>query len=257
MTVLVVGLGNMGTRHARVLGDLGHDVVTVDPVAPAADYRALEPVAAEFEIEAACVAVPIPALAGVATDVIAQLAPSRVLVEKPGAANVQALAGLARTAQRAGTRLFIGYTERHNPAALALHARLAAGGSPVAHVVATRFSPDAPISPAVPHEIDLAVHDLDLAHGFGVGPSLVSWFGGYSPVRTRASACIHEDGSATVLDLDHRLVNGEPVDGEEPLRREWREVMAAPAGYVPIYREIAVLADAERRVDVREGQVAA
>lgn len=257
MTVLVVGLGNMGSRHARVLRELGHEVVTVDPVAPEADYRNLAPVAAEFDVEAACVAVPIPWLAHVAIEVMETFSPARVLVEKPGAETAESLAAVARAAQRNGCRLAIGYTERHNPAALALHARLAAGGPPVVHAVATRFSPGAPLAPVVPHEVDLAVHDLDLAHGFGVAPWRVAWFGGYSPVRARAFSCIHEDGTATVLDLDHRLVNGEPVDGEEPLRREWRELMAAEPGYVPIFREIAVLADAERRAFVGDGKAQA
>jgi hypothetical protein len=229
----------MGSRHARVLGALGQSFETVDPVAPAT-YRTLGEVSGHYE--AACVAVPIRDLARVAMQVIDTCSPRVVLVEKPGAASAEELVRLQDYARARDVRVLVGYTERHNPAFRAFRAQSFAR---VTHLCATRFSPDAALAPALPHEIDLAVHDLDLAWGLGFAPSRACWYGGYAPVRSRVLVCHHADGTANVLDLDHRMVNGEPVEGEEPLAREWRQVLAAEPGFVPLGREIAVLEAAE------------
>lgn len=244
MNVLVAGIGRMGSRHVRVLRVLGHDPITVDPFVDDAMYGDIDDVI--DRIDAACVAVPISHLADTAIRVIDRFAPRVMLVEKPGGATAADLSRLADAATRADVRVMIGYTERSNPAVRMLANRILNGSVPhIAHVVATRFSPDAALVPDVPHEIDLAVHDIDLAWRYAHGATF-AWMGGHAPVRSRMFTCVHDDGTATVLDLDNRLVNGVQVRGDEPLARQWRQVLSSDSGYVPLTPEIDVLETAER-----------
>ncbi len=244
MNVLVVGAGRMGSRHVRVLGELGLTAITVDPVAEDATYRTLEWVTEPIDM--ACVAVPIPQLADVAIQVIEMFAPRVLLIEKPGAPTSGELARVSDAAAMRNVRVVIGYTERFNPVIRAMAKLMRDGHAPaIEHVVATRFSPDAALQPLIPHELDLAVHDLDLAWRHAHNAT-VSWFGGHAPVRSRVFTCVHTDGNATVLDLDNRLINGVQVTGEEPLKREWRYAMNLDATPVPLWPEIEVLEAAEK-----------
>jgi predicted dehydrogenase len=234
----------MGQRHVRVLGELGLAAITVDPVAEGATYRTLDEVTESIDL--ACIAVPIPELADVAVDVIGRLRPRIVLIEKPGAPNSAELSRVNDAASARNVRVVIGYTERFNPVVRVLSKLLKDGKVPsIEHVVATRFSPDAALAPVIPHEIDLAVHDIDIAWRYARGAS-VSWFGGHAPVRQRQFTCIHSDGNATVLDLDNRLINGVQVRAEEPLKREWRYAMNLSPGHVPLWPEVEVLEAAEK-----------
>lgn len=244
MTALVIGTGRMGSRHVRVLSELGLAAITVDPVAEGATYSTLEEV---FEpIDIACVAVPIPQLADVATEVIETVAPRVLLIEKPGAPSSAELARVSDAAAMRGVRVIIGYSERFNPVIRALGKLMRDGHTQaIDHVVATRFSPDAALSPLIPHEIDLAVHDLDLAWRHAHNAT-VSWFGGHAPVRSRVFTCVHGDGSATVLDLDNRLINGLQITGEEPLKRQWRYALNVKQTPVPLWPEVEVLEAAEK-----------
>ena len=244
MTALVVGIGRMGSRHLRVLSELGLAAVSVDPVAEGATYRTLEEVIEPIDV--ACVAVPIPQLADIAIQVIETITPRVLLIEKPGAPSSAELARVSDTAATRGVRVIVGYTERYNPAIRTLSKLMRDNHvQPIEHVVATRFSPDAAISPLIPHELDLAVHDLDLAWRHAHNAT-VSWFGGHAPVRSRVFTCVHVDGSATVLDLDNRLINGVQVTGEEPLKREWRYALNVKQTPVPLWPEVEVLEAAEK-----------
>lgn len=246
MSALVVGVGRMGQRHVRVLGELGLAVITVDPVAEDATYRDLEEVTEPVEL--ACVAVPIPGLADVAIQVIEKIRPRVLLIEKPGAPNSAELIRVNDAAAEHDVRVIVGYTERYNPVVRVMSKLMRDNKvAPVEHVVATRFSPDAALSPIIPHEIDLAVHDIDLAWRYARDAS-VSWFGGHAPVRQRQFTCVHADGNATVLDLDNRLINGVQVSAEEPLKREWRYAMNVGPGHVPLWPEVEVLEAAEKMV---------
>jgi hypothetical protein len=192
------------------------------------------------------VAVPIPQLADVAIQVIEMFAPRVLLIEKPGAPTSGELARVSDAAAMRNVRVVIGYTERFNPVIRAMAKLMRDGHAPaIEHVVATRFSPEAPLQPLIPHELDLAVHDLDLAWRHAHNAT-VSWFGGHAPVRSRVFTCVHADGNATVLDLDNRLINGVQVTGEEPLKREWRYAMNLDATPVPLWPEVEVLEAAER-----------
>lgn len=110
MKLAIVGLGNQGRKRLNVARS---DVVaTVDPVAPAAQYRRLDdvPLAA---FEAACVCVPDDAK----VDCLRYLLTNgkHVLVEKPLLADDSAFMELDDLARRAGVACYTAYNHRFEP----------------------------------------------------------------------------------------------------------------------------------------------
>jgi len=238
----VIGYGRMGRIHARVLDEFGHDVVTVDPVAPDADVASV----AELDgpVDAVAVAAPIPLLHGLSMDALEHLRPARMLVEKPGAMSPVDMQVMAARAAAHGTRVAIGYTERHNPAIIALREHLATGQrAPITHIAAARYSPAMPSAPGVPVAVDVAVHDIDLARRLAPGRPF-GWRGGYAPHHMRAVMCHHADGRVSALDLRAHMLDGEVVEGAEPVWAEWWELLAADAQPVSLRHETMVLATA-------------
>ena len=239
MRVAVVGMGNMGQRHARVLRDLGHEVVTVDTdPARKPDYATLP------RADTACIATPPSALFEQAAGAIER--GMDVLVEKPmalTAGQAKALGARARLKQR---RLAVGYTERHNPVITVLAAQLPRLGR-VRHITIQRLGP-APVHPT-PVWLDLATHDLDVLRFLGFAPQLLHVAGGEDHLVStyqhgRATATIEAshlhpakvrtisvtgtcgmlsaDYQAQTLDLfTHDSVSRLPVRQAEPLRLQW------------------------------------
>lgn len=164
--VAVIGAGHLGSRHARVYGELkdaelvGVADVVVDRARAAAepsralavtDYRELIPC-----IRAASVAVPTVshceitlALLGAGID---------VLVEKPIAATIAEAREMVCTADSAGRILGVGHTERFNPAVEALLARRLEPRFIEVHRMGSFSSRSLDIDVV----LDLMIHDLDV-----------------------------------------------------------------------------------------------
>ena len=176
LTVLVVGGGSMGAMHVRVLHGLDavDGVVLVDPepqrrklllrsyprLRPHADLAAA---LRQERLDAACVAVPVPAAPEAAASVIDARLP--LLLEKPMAPTVEEARAVTERAREADVLLSVGYVERFNPAVQALKAELDRGtGGDVIHVHARRLSPFPQRRGLAGVTIDLATHDLDVAH---------------------------------------------------------------------------------------------
>lgn len=159
--VLVVGLGNMGTNHARVLSDLAHEVRTLDPrMDSGADYSVLSVDLIEWA-DTVCIATPIDELAHHADLWLGR--GKHVLVEKPGATDTATLAYLHQRAEEQGVNFAVGYTERHNPALAALAASLDRIGE-LRHIAIRRLGyADSSIDPT----LNLACHDLDVLAALG------------------------------------------------------------------------------------------
>ena len=223
---VVVGFGRMGRIHARALDALGYRVETVDPVAPDADHADIMAVAPQG-IAAVAVAVPIPLLHATAMHALEWLAPRALLVEKPGGMDAVDIERTATLAALKGCRIAIGYTERHNPAAVALADDLAARRrAPVRAMVAARYSPHAAHEPAVPHALDMAVHDIDLWRRLAPGASF-GWQGGYAPHAMRVITCLHADGGTSVLDMARHMLDGRVYElPGDAVTREWRALLA-------------------------------
>ena len=169
----VVGVGIMGSNHARVLADLP-GVKLVGVADPGAGHRAL--LAQVLGCEACD---DIEALLKLGIDAAIIAAPTHlhhelslacikrgvhVLVEKPIASNVEEGRAIVAAAERAGVKLMVGHVERFNPAVQAT--KDAIKGEEILSIAITRVGPFPPRMSNVGVVIDLAVHDIDLIRWF-------------------------------------------------------------------------------------------
>jgi UDP-N-acetylglucosamine 3-dehydrogenase len=173
LRVGVIGVGVMGSNHARVFADMpGVKLVGLaDPDAKQRDfvakalgcggYNSVEALL-DAGIDAVTIAAPTHlhhdmALACIARGVHA-------LVEKPIASSVEEGRRILAAARRAGVTLMVGHVERFNPAVEAI--KNAISGEDILSIAITRVGPFPPRMSNVGVVIDLAVHDIDLIRWF-------------------------------------------------------------------------------------------
>ena len=173
LRVGVVGVGVMGSNHARVFAGLpGTELVGVaDPDRKQADFvaRTLGCVAfsdvnelLERDVDAITIAAPTHLHRDIALACIARGV--HVLVEKPIASSVEEGREIINVARRAGVTLMVGHVERFNPAVEAI--KEAIRGEDILSIAITRVGPFPPRMSNVGVVIDLAVHDIDLIRWF-------------------------------------------------------------------------------------------
>lgn len=200
---LLLGVGQMGRNHLRVLGqsDDFDLVAAVDPHIPAPSaqvlgsvrfVRALDEVDLA-NIDVAVVATPTPLHFDHVERLLA--ADIHVLVEKPMAGTLEQARALAELARERGLQLMVGHLERLNPAVRKLKEVIDSGwlGQPI-HFDITRVG-------GYPEHVvdgenvlfDLAVHDIDVLNAL-VGR-----------MEVRASVC-HSTLSSGVLDTAEILL---------------------------------------------------
>ncbi len=172
----VIGIGNMGWHHARVLSLL-RDAELVG-VADPDEARGLLAVgqfdchwfpsyeALLAEVEAVCIAVPT--LLHHRVGMACLQAGVHVLIEKPIAATQEEAADLIRAAERAGRLLQVGHIERFNPAFRELLRVVAS--EEVVVLEARRHSPNADRANDVSVVLDLMIHDIDLVLELAASP---------------------------------------------------------------------------------------
>ena len=164
----VIGIGNMGWHHARVLS-LIKDAELVGVADPDqargalateqfgcrwfASYEAMLP-----EVDAVCIAVPT--LLHHRVGLACLEAGVDVLIEKPIAASQEEAADLIRAAEAAGRLLQVGHIERFNPAFRELVKVTA--NEEVVVLEARRHSPNPDRANDVSVVLDLMIHDIDL-----------------------------------------------------------------------------------------------
>ena len=172
----VIGIGNMGWHHARVLSLL-RDAELVGVADPDeergrlateqfgcrwfADYQALL-----GEVEAVCVAVPT--LLHHRVGMACLQAGVDVLIEKPIAATQEEANDLIQAAETAGRLLQVGHIERFNPAFRELLKVVA--GEEVVVLEARRHSPNPDRANDVSVVLDLMIHDIDLVLELAASP---------------------------------------------------------------------------------------
>ncbi|HJZ99291.1 MAG TPA: Gfo/Idh/MocA family oxidoreductase [Candidatus Solibacter sp.] len=169
----VIGVGVMGSNHARVLAELpGIEFVGVaDPDRVQAhsvgqalgctefpDFEALLDAGAE----AVTIAAPTHVHHEIALACIARGV--HVLVEKPIASTIEEGRAIVAAARRAGVTLMVGHVERFNPAVQAIKDALRE--EEILSIAITRVGPFPPRMSNVGVVIDLAVHDIDLIRWF-------------------------------------------------------------------------------------------
>ena len=173
LRVGVIGVGVMGSNHARVLAELpGVDFVGIaDPdraqarsvaqalgCAEVADFSSL----LDAGLDAVTIAAPTHVHHEIALACIARGV--HVLVEKPIASSTQEGRAIVAAARRAGVTLMVGHVERFNPAVQAI--KDAIRGEDILSIAITRVGPFPPRMSNVGVVIDLAVHDIDLIRWF-------------------------------------------------------------------------------------------
>lgn len=173
LRVGVVGVGVMGSNHARVFAEIaGVELVGVaDPdrahrefVGRTLGCKSFPDVADLLAagVDAVTIAAPTHLHQPIALTCIA--AGAHVLVEKPIASTVEEGRDIIAAAERAGVMLMVGHVERFNPAVAAI--RDAIRGEDILSIAITRVGPFPPRMSNVGVVIDLAVHDIDLIRWF-------------------------------------------------------------------------------------------
>jgi predicted dehydrogenase len=169
LRVGVVGIGVMGSNHARVLREMpGVELVGVadpDPkqaafVGGALGCKTVSDVKEliAFGVDAVSIAAPTHLHRDIALTCINKGV--HVLVEKPIAPSVKEGREIIAAARRAGVTLMIGHVERFNPAVQAI--KDAVSDEEILSIAITRVGPFPPRMSNVGVVIDLAVHDIDL-----------------------------------------------------------------------------------------------
>jgi UDP-N-acetylglucosamine 3-dehydrogenase len=169
----VVGVGVMGSNHARVLSEMaGVELVgIVDPDRKQREFVARTLGCAEFAdlqslvhsgVDAVTIAAPTHLHHDLALTCIA--AGLHVMVEKPIAPTVEEGRAIVAAARRAGVTLMIGHVERFNPAVESI--KRAIKDQDILSIAITRVGPFPPRMSNVGVVIDLAVHDIDLIRWF-------------------------------------------------------------------------------------------
>lgn len=169
----VIGLGNMGRHHVRVLAELpGVELVALaDPSEAAraeamrgravrgyADYRELLD---REDLEAVTIAVPTSRHEEAALAAVGAGLP--FLVEKPLADTVEAARRIVQAAEEAGVPGTVGHIERYNPAVTALRRGLEA--EELGRLFQVRITRTGPLPDRIRDVgvvVDLATHDLDM-----------------------------------------------------------------------------------------------
>lgn len=206
LRVLLVGAGNMGTNHARVISqsDRASLSILVDPRQNVGTHLA-ERFGARWapslpdlaDIDAVVIAAATEAHYGLAMEVLSQDVP--LLIEKPVSDSLLKTKEILDEADRRDLPMMCGLLERYNPAVLTARSLLEAPF----HVTGTRHSPYAPrIRTGVAW--DLLVHDVDLAIiMLGSSPTHVdSRLGYFHPESLPGS----EDVAETLLEFDSGAV---------------------------------------------------
>jgi predicted dehydrogenase len=169
----VVGVGVMGSNHARVLAEIAgvHLVGVVDPERKQREFVARTLGCAEFSdldalfrsgVDAVTIAAPTHLHHDLALKCISH--GINVMVEKPIAPTVEEGRAIVAAARRAGVTLMIGHVERFNPAVESI--KRAIEDQDILSIAITRVGPFPPRMSNVGVVIDLAVHDIDLIRWF-------------------------------------------------------------------------------------------
>jgi predicted dehydrogenase len=169
----VVGVGVMGSNHARVLSDMGGvelvGVADPDPkqrdfVSAALGCTAVADVDALLRcgLDAVSIAAPTHLHHAIALKCIARGV--HLLVEKPIAPTVEEGRAIVAAARRAGVTLMVGHVERFNPAVQSI--KRAIKDQDILSIAITRVGPFPPRMSNVGVVIDLGVHDIDLIRWF-------------------------------------------------------------------------------------------
>jgi predicted dehydrogenase len=166
LRIALIGAGNMGRNHARVIHEspaaelavvVDTDAARAEALAERHGATAAVSLDAVRGVDAAIVAISTEKHVAVARELLAQGLP--LLVEKPMALHTSEVSELCDLAASRGLPIMCGFVERFNAVIMAVASDLE--GS-VRHAISVRHSPHAPhVTTSVVW--DLLIHDVDLA----------------------------------------------------------------------------------------------
>ncbi|NNF54369.1 MAG: Gfo/Idh/MocA family oxidoreductase [Acidimicrobiales bacterium] len=168
--VAVVGVGGMGSNHARVLASMkGVELVAVvDPdlerarrVADAYQCRAIGSVEDLPDVDAVCVAAPSSLHCDIAVPLL--LNGIDCLIEKPLATTAEDCQALIGASKTGGGQILVGHIERFNPAVRELQSIV--DPADILSISARRMSAVSGRILDVDVVLDLMVHDIDIVLG--------------------------------------------------------------------------------------------
>ena len=205
LRVGVVGVGVMGSNHARVLAEFpGVKLAAVaDPDEAQAEFVGQTlgcPTVANVQklldhgVDAVTIAAPTHLHREIALACIKRGV--HVMVEKPIASSVEEGRDIIAAARRAGVVLMVGHVERFNPAVQAI--RDALRGEDILSIAITRVGPFPPRMSNVGVVIDLAVHDIDL----------IGWFTGSKIVEVQPQLSSAKAEREDIALLQFRTASG-------------------------------------------------
>ncbi len=215
LRVGVVGVGFMGSNHARVYSELESEGLPVELVAVAdVDYERARRVCARYGcrafrdyremiglVDAVSIAVPTSLHARVALDFIREGV--HVLVEKPLAATVEEARRIVSEAEKHRVTLMVGHIERFNPAVERLREIIGWGWlGGIVSMHAKRVGPLPPRIRDVGVTVDLAIHDVDvMTYVTGLQPRRV-----YAKTRSTLHPAGVDDIAVIVLEYEGDVV---------------------------------------------------
>jgi len=178
----VVGVGYLGSHHARILSDLpGAELVGVHDINEAAAKKAARNNRCRVfgrneqlakAVDAVVVATPTQTHLDVASEYLRQ--GKAVLVEKPIADTLKSAGEMVALAEASGAKLQVGHSERFNPAFVAVTKFIEGPRFIETH----RLTRSAGRGLDVDVVLDLMIHDIDLvASCFNADPSSISAVG--------------------------------------------------------------------------------
>ena len=203
MKITLVGVGAMGSHHARIIGNsfrarlyavVDRDLAQAKAMADAIGCLATTDVEVAARSDAVIIATPTESHLEVALPLLAAGRP--LLIEKPLASDLEATKVIIQESERCDVPVMCGFVERFNPV---ITTAFEVMNDPPVHVVALRHSPPATriVSSVV---ADMLIHDLDLAVGFA---------GGAPVEHLQASTWTPPDGPvAEIADCTIRFANG-------------------------------------------------
>ena len=201
--VAVIGVGELGSRHARLYSELDTaDLIGVADIASDRCHHISEQYGVRgvtdfkeliADVQAASVAVPTVGHEGITTALLD--AGVHVLVEKPIAPTVDEALRMTTLAREKNLRLAVGHTERYNPGVEAVLAQV----KDPRFIEVHRLGSFSPRSLDIDVVLDLMIHDLDVVRAL-VGREVVSVEAVGVPVLTPkidiANARLKFDGGA-------------------------------------------------------------
>lgn len=215
-SALVIGLGRMGTFHAKVLADLGYDVTTVDPD-PARQATYPAPPLGHYPIVA--IATPITALATTTKRAVIHHRPTYLLVEKPFAASTTQAAAVIPVLLDV-PHVAVGYTERFNPQVRRLRDFLVRRDTSALNATFVRHNE----RPTSSINLDLRAHDIDLAHHLELAKVAAYDTRAHQPRTTRRiDLTIADEESVASIDLT--------AHSTSPLHAMWHTFLSNRDGY--------------------------